>query len=89
MDDKAATSVAAVRCWIEGRRVWLEMTDQRIVSFPVTKYPRLATAASAELGEVKLRVQGRALRWEKLDEDIWVEDVMLGLFPRATEAVPA
>ncbi len=89
MDDKAATSAAAVRCWIETRRVWLEMTDQRIVSFPVTKYPRLATASAAELGEVKLRVQGRALRWEALDEDIWVEDVVLGRFPRAAEAVPA
>ncbi len=89
MDDKAATSAAAVRCWIETRRVWLELTDQRIVSFPVTKYPRLATASAAELGEVKLRVQGRALRWEALDEDIWVEDVVLGRFPRAAEAVPA
>jgi hypothetical protein len=89
MDDKAATSAAAVRCWIETRRVWLEMTDQRIVGFPVTKYPRLATASAAELGEVKLRVQGRALRWEALEEDIWVEDVVLGRFPRAAEAVPA
>ncbi len=89
MDDKAATSAAAVRCWIENRRVWLELTDQRIVSFPVTKFPRLAAASAAELGEVKLRVQGRALRWEALDEDIWVEDVVLGRFPRAAEAVPA
>lgn len=89
MDDKTETSAAAVRCWIEDRRVWLEMGDQRIVSFPVSKYPRLAAATSAELAEVKLRVQGRALRWEGLDEDIWVDDAVLGRFPRTLEAVPA
>ena len=28
------------------------------------------------------RVQGRALRWEALDEDIWVGDVLAGRFPK-------
>jgi hypothetical protein len=34
----------AVRCWVEGRRVWLELADQRLVSFPASKYPLLAKA---------------------------------------------
>lgn len=73
----------ALRCWIEGRRVWLELLDQRLVSFPAAKYPLLADAPQELLEKVHLRVQGRALRWEELDEDIWVDDAVHGRFPRA------
>jgi len=45
----------------------------------------LANAAQALLEKVQLRLQGRALRWEELDEDIWVDDVARGLFPRGRE----
>ena len=37
-------AVAALRCWVEGRRVWVELADQRLVSFPASNYPRLAQA---------------------------------------------
>ncbi len=81
MDNNASTPAAALRCWVEGRRIWLELTDQRLVSFPATKYPLLANASTEELAQVRLRVEGRALRWENLDEDIWVEDAIQGRFP--------
>lgn len=80
-------TVAAVRCWVEGRRVWLELADQRLVSFPAAKYPRLAEAPQPLLAAVVLRVQGRALRWEELDEDIWVDDAVQGRFPRVSVPV--
>jgi hypothetical protein len=76
-----------VRCWVEGRRVWLELSDQRMLSFPAAKFPLLANANQEELAKVTLRLQGRALRWESLDEDIWVEDAVVGRFPRPTQAV--
>lgn len=72
----------ALRCWIEGRRIWLELDDQRIVSFPATRYPLLAGASPAALAQVQLRLNGLALRWEALDEDIWVDDAVQGRFPR-------
>jgi Protein of unknown function (DUF2442) len=71
----------AVRCWIEDRRVHIELADERTISFPASKFPRLA-APSQMLQQVTLRVQGRALRWEALDEDIWVGDVLAGRFPK-------
>jgi len=73
---------AAVRCWIEARRVSLELADGRFVSFPVSKYPLLADAPQHLLESVTLRLGGLALRWETLDEDIWVEDAVCGRFPR-------
>ena len=72
----------ALRCWIEGRRVCVELADQRLVSFPAAKYPRLADAPQELLEKAALRVQGRALRWEELDEDILVDDAVHGRFPR-------
>jgi hypothetical protein len=73
---------AAVRCWIEGRRVCLELSDGRCVSFPASKYPLLANAPQNLLENVTLRLRGLALRWEDLDEDIWVDDAVCGRFPR-------
>ena len=89
METNGSLPVAALRCWIEGRRVWLELADQRLVSFPAQKYPLLADAPQAQLEKVKLRVQGLALRWEELDEDIWVDDAVQGRFPRARELATA
>ena len=85
METNGSTPVAALRCWIEGRRVWLELADERLVSFPANKYPLLAEAPQAQLQQVQLRVKGLALRWEELDEDIWVDDAVQGRFPRAKE----
>lgn len=86
MDNKGQSNVIAVRCWVEGRRVWLELSDERLLSFPAAKYPLLANAPDEELAKVSLRVQGRALRWESLDEDIWVDDAASGRFPRQTKS---
>jgi hypothetical protein len=72
----------AVRCWIEDRRVHIDLADERTISFPASKFPRLAAATPEMLKQVELRVQGRALRWEALDEDIWVGDVLSGRFPK-------
>ena len=87
MKSKPPTNVVAVRCWVEGRRIWLELSDQRVVSFPAAKFPLLANATTKALAKVSLRIQGRALRWESLDEDIWVEDAVAGRFPRLSQAI--
>jgi hypothetical protein len=83
MNNKTPSPVPALRCWTEGRRIWLEMADQRLVSFPATKYPLLAKAHQSQLEKVQLRLKGLALRWEELDEDIWVDDAVHGRFPRS------
>lgn len=72
----------AIRGWVECRRICLELADQRLVSFPASKYPLLTNATQSQLEQVKLRLNGLALRWEELDEDIWVDDAVCGRFPR-------
>src|SRR5258708_2075434 len=73
---------------MEDRRVWLELADQRLVSFPINKYPLLAKAPESLLEKVTLRLDGLAWRWEELDEDIWVDDATCGRFPRPRELAP-
>lgn len=82
MVTETMTETTALRCWIEARRVCLELADGRFVSFPAAKYPLLAKAPQSLLEKVALRLGGLALRWEDLDEDIWVEDAVCGRFPR-------
>jgi len=80
-----ANPAVATRCWIEGRRVCLELGDGRNVSFPADKYPLLAKASQRDLESVAVRLNGLALRWESVDEDIWVDDAVHGRFPKKSE----
>ena len=79
------TETVAVRCRVEARRICLELADGRHVSFPAEKYPLLAGAPQDLLAKATLRLNGLALRWEELDEDIWVDDAVCGRFPRSRE----
>ena len=71
----------AVRAWVEKRTVYLELVDGCIFGFPADRFKILSRASDEELQEVKLDLNGHALRWEKLDEDITVPGVVAGHFP--------
>ena len=43
------TEAVATRAWTEGRRVYVELTDQRVVGFPAHRFRRLNGASEAEL----------------------------------------
>jgi len=70
----------AIRVWVEDRYIFLELTDGRIVGFPADRFRILRGASNEQLKEVSLRLNGYALRWESLDEDITVPGVVLGHF---------
>ena len=70
----------ALRAWAEGRMIYLELTDGRIVGFPADRFKILKAASEEELKEVSVEVNGYALRWEELDEDLTVEGVVAGRF---------
>jgi len=78
----AATDVepAAIRVWVERRIVFLELADGRIVGFPADRFRLLSAASDQQLQEVQLELNGYALRWEALDEDITVPGIVAGRF---------
>ena len=70
----------ALNAWSIGRTIFIELTDGRNVSFPADRFKILAKATDEELKEVTVRLNGFALRWENLDEDITVKGIIAGNF---------
>lgn len=77
---KQKTELAAIKAWTEKRMIFLELTDGRIFGFPADRFKILKNATDEQLKEVKIRLNGFALRWEKLDEDLSVPGVIQGNF---------
>ncbi len=75
-----ATEPTAVRAWTEGRIVFVELHDGRIVGFPANRFRILAGATDDQLAQVRLELDGYALRWDELDEDLTVPGIVAGRF---------
>ena len=70
----------AIKVWVEKRRIFIELTDGRVIGFPADRFRILSEATDEQLAEVHLRLNGYALRWEELDEDITVGGIVAGNF---------
>ena len=55
------------------RTIVIELTNGRNISFPADRFKILATTTDEQLKEVTIRLNGYALRWENLDEDITIK----------------
>ncbi len=80
IDKSVDKEPAAIKAWVEGRMIYMELTDYRIIAFPADRFRRLKGATSKQLAKVELRLNGYALRWEELDEDITVKGIVEGRF---------
>ncbi len=79
-EPQLAVEPAAVRAWADGRTIYIELHDGRIVGFPADRFRILAAATDEQLAQVHVEVNGYALRWQELDEDITVPGVVAGRF---------
>lgn len=70
----------AIRVWSEKRMIYIELTDSRILGFPADRFKILKSATANQLKKVKIRLNGYALRWDELDEDITVPGIVAGNF---------
>lgn len=70
----------AMDAWARGRIIFIELTDGRTISFPADRFKILAEATDEQLKEVTLRLNGHALRWENLDEDLTIRGIIAGNF---------
>ena len=81
--------LSAQRCWVQGRRIYLEINARRSVSFPASKYAVLSNASQSELEKIQLINDGRTIQWETLDEEITVDDVANNRFFHTPKAAAA
>ncbi len=78
--EKVPVEPVATDVWCEGRTIYIKLTDMRIIGFPADRFRLLKDATDEQLKKVKLRLNGFALRWEELDEDITVPGIVAGNF---------
>jgi hypothetical protein len=76
----AELEILARRVWIDGRMIFVELHDGRHLGFPADRFVRLRDASDDALREVRLRLNGYALRWDALDEDLTVRGILEGRF---------
>jgi len=70
----------ATRVWVVERMVFVELTDGRQVGFPADRFRILSQATDEQLKRVQLRLNGFALRWNEIDEDLTVQGIVEGRF---------
>lgn len=70
----------ATRVWTSGRMVFVELDDGRQIGFPADRFRLLRDASEAQLAGVALRLDGAALGWEALDEDLTLRGIVAGHF---------
>jgi hypothetical protein len=80
VEKEISVEPAAIRAWAEGRRIFVELTDGRIIGFPADRFRILKAASEEQLAKVQIRLNGYALRWEEIDEDITVPGIVAGHF---------
>ncbi len=56
----------------------VELDDGRMVSIPLSWYPRLYHASEKERNNYRLIANGSGIHWEDLDEDISIESIIAG-----------
>ncbi len=80
IEKEISVEPTAIKVWVEGRIIYIELTDRRIIGFPADRFKILKAATNQQLIDVQLRLNGYALRWESLDEDITVPGIVAGNF---------
>ena len=80
IDVPVGSQVCAMRVWVEGRTIFVELADERIIGFPADRFRLLKSTPDGALQKVFLRLDGTALRWEELDQDLTVQGILEGRF---------
>jgi hypothetical protein len=56
----------------------VSLADGRVVSVPLSWYPRLSHGSPAHRAKWRLLGRGRGVHWPELDEDISAENIVFG-----------
>jgi hypothetical protein len=70
--------VAAQNVVVSDDSLVIELADGRTISAPIAWYPRLLHGKPEERDNWRLIGQGEGIHWPDLDEDISVENILLG-----------
>ncbi|MEX2214712.1 MAG: DUF2442 domain-containing protein [Phycisphaeraceae bacterium] len=69
---------SAVNVVVDGENLRVDLADGRAIVVPLSWYPRLLHASSAERSNWQLLGEGYAVEWPDLDEHIGIEGLLAG-----------
>jgi hypothetical protein len=69
---------SAVQVRVSNDALTVELADGRSISVPLSWFPRLNHGTDEECAEWRLIGSGHGIHWTELDEDISVENLLLG-----------
>ncbi|MBI9104600.1 MAG: DUF2442 domain-containing protein [Spirochaetales bacterium] len=68
----------AVKVEVDDKTLTVTLDDGRILSLPISWYPRLYYGSQQERNNFRLIGKGEGIHWEDLDEDISMEGIIAG-----------
>lgn len=74
----SVASPVAVHVQITDEALSVSLSDGRVVSVPISWYPRLSNALPRHRDVWELVGGGHGIHWPELDEDISVENILFG-----------
>ena len=72
-----SSSVNAKRVRFDPDCMWVDLSDGRTIGVPLAWFPRLLRGTAKQRKQV--RISGRGLHWNALDEDISIAGLLAGL----------
>ncbi len=66
----------------DANTMWVDFTDGRRLGVPLAYFPRLLSAQPEQRLHYEISGGGSGLHWDELDEDISVENLLLGIGDR-------
>jgi len=67
--------------------MWVELADGRKLGVPLAYFPRLLNAKPEQRQLYEISGGGSGLHWDELDEDINVENLLMGIGDRTSRDV--
>jgi len=69
--------------------LWVDFADGRRLGVPLAYFPRLLNAAPDQRERYEISGGGSGLHWDELNEDISVENLLLGIGDRTQKHLMA
>ena len=73
----------------DANNMWVDFADGRKLGVPLAYFPRLLNATPKQREQYEISGGGSGLHWDEIDEDISVENLLLGIGDRTNKHLMA
>ena len=74
----------ATRVTFDEDKMCVELTDGRSIIVPLVYFPRLLNSSNSQRKNYIISGGGAGLHWKEIDEDIRVDNLLLGIFDQSS-----